>query len=43
MEKFRNFSIKKKSKNSQPYIVVTDFENVTEKECIKFDKLNNEK
>lgn len=42
MERFRNFSIKKKPKNSQPYIVVSDFENVTEKECIKLDRLNNE-
>ena len=43
MERLRNFSIKRKSRNSQPYIVVSDFENITEKECIKYDRGNQEK
>ena len=42
MDKLKNFSFKKKSKNSQPYIIVSEFENITEKECIKFDKSNQE-
>jgi hypothetical protein len=42
MDRIKNFSLKKKSKNSQPYIIVSEFENITEKECIKFDKSNQE-
>jgi len=32
MDRLKNFSIKKKQKNSQPYIIVSEFENITEKE-----------
>jgi hypothetical protein len=42
MDKIRNFSFKKKNKNSQPYIIVSEFENTTEKDCIKYDKSNQD-
>ena len=42
MDRIRNFSFRKKNRNSQPYIVVSEFENTTEKDCIKYDNLNQE-
>ncbi len=42
MERIRNFSFRRKSRNSQPYILISDFENVTEKDCIKYDRINQE-
>ena len=42
MERIRNFSFRRKSRNSQPYILISDFENITEKDCIKYDRINQE-
>ena len=41
MERLRKFSFKRKSRN-QPYIVISNFEDVTEKECIKYDRINQD-
>tara|TARA_X000000950_G_C13785136_1_gene606865 strand:+ start:263 stop:1183 length:921 start_codon:yes stop_codon:yes gene_type:complete len=42
MERIRKFSFRRKSRNSQPYILISDFENVTEKDCIKYDRINQD-
>ena len=40
MERLRKFSFKRKSR-TQPYIVISNFEDVTEKDCIKYDRIND--
>ena len=39
-EKLRSFSFKRKSRQTKPYSIMSDFKNTTEKECIKIDKAN---